>query len=318
MNTTPEMILITGANGQIGTVLAEALRKVHGEDRVLATDIKKPDHPSGLFEMMDIVNVQRMNEIVEDYKVTTIYHLAAILSASGEWNPMKTWNVNMNGLLSILEIGREKELQKIFFPSTIAVFGTTTPRINTPQHTVMEPSTVYGISKTAGELWSHYYNQRFGLDVRSVRYPGIISYQSMPGGGTTDYAVDIFHQAIQHGKYTCFLEAPTRLPMMYMDDAIRATLELMHAPKEQIKVRTSYNLAAMSFTPAELAEAIKKHIPEFTISYEPDSRQAIAASWTESIDDHEARADWGWKPKYDLESMTLEMLTQLKKKYQHV
>ncbi len=312
------MILITGANGQIGTVLAEALRKVHGPDRVLSTDIKKPEHLNGLFEMMDIVNVQRIDEIIADYKITTIYHLAAILSASGEWHPMKTWNINMNGLLSILEIGRERGLQKIFFPSSIAVFGATTPRTMTPQHTVTEPSTVYGISKSTGELWCNYFYQIYGLDVRSVRFPGIISYQSMPGGGTTDYAVDIFHQAVQHGKYTCFLKAPTRLPMMYMDDAIRATLELMHAPKEQIKVRTSYNLAAMSFTPAELADEIRKHMPEFKIMYEPDSRQAIADSWNESIDDHEARADWGWKPQYDLESMTVEMLTQLRKKYQHV
>jgi threonine 3-dehydrogenase len=318
VNPRKEMILVTGATGQIGTVLTEALRNVYGHDQVLATDIKKPEHHTGLFEMLDILNVQRISEIVDDYNVTTIYHLAAILSASGEWNPQKTWNVNMNGLLSILELGRASGLQKVFFPSTIAVFGTTTPRINTPQHTVMTPATVYGISKATGELWCKYYHDRFGLDVRSVRYPGIISYQSMPGGGTTDYAVDIFHQAILEGKYSCFLEADTRLPMMYMDDAIRATLELMAAPKEQIKIRTSYNLAAMSFTPAELAKAIQKHMPGFTISYAPDSRQEIAASWTESIDDSEARKDWGWKPEFDLESMTAEMLNQLKKKYNHV
>jgi nucleoside-diphosphate-sugar epimerase len=313
-----EMILVTGANGQIGTVLTEALRGLHGEDQVLATDIKKPDHPSGRFEMLDILNVQRITEIVEDYQITSIYHLAAILSASGEWNPQKTWNVNMNGLLSILEIGRSAGLRKIFFPSTIAVFGNTTPRTHTPQHTVMEPTTVYGISKTAGELWCQYYAHRFGLDVRSIRYPGIISYQSMPGGGTTDYAVDIFHQALQHQAYTCFLKADTRLPMMYMDDAIRATLELMEAPAEQIKIRTSYNLAAMSFTPAELAQSIQVHLPQFQIKYEPDHRQEIAASWTESIDDSEARADWGWTHRFDLAAMTLEMLTQLKKKYQDV
>jgi nucleoside-diphosphate-sugar epimerase len=298
------MILITGATGQIGTVLTEALRAEYGQDNVLATDIKKPEHNTGLFEMLDILNTQRINEIVDDYNVTTIYHLAAILSASGEWNPTKTWNVNMNGLLSILELARASGLQKVFFPSTIAVFGTTTPRIMTPQHTAMAPSTVYGISKAAGELWCAYYYERYGLDVRSVRYPGIISHQSMPGGGTTDYAVDIFHQALQEGKYTCFLEANTRLPMMYMDDAIR--------------IRTSYNLASMSFTPAELADAIKKHLPDFTIDYKPDQRQAIAASWTESIDDQAAREDWGWKPDYDLELMTQEMLTHLKKKYTHV
>ena len=312
------MILVTGATGQIGTVLTEALRAEYGQDNVLATDIKQPEHPSGLFEMLDILNTERLKALVEQYKVTTIYHLAAILSASGEANPQKTWNINMNGLLSILELARESGLKKIFYPSTIAVFGTTTPRINTPQHTVMTPSTVYGISKAAGELWCEYYHNRFGLDVRSVRYPGIISYQSMPGGGTTDYAVDIFHQAILKGKYTCFLEADTRLPMMYMDDSIRATLELMRAPSEQIKIRTSYNLAAMSFTPAELAASIQKHMPEFTIDYAPDHRQAIAATWTESIDDQDARKDWGWQHEYDLDAMTLEMLTQLKKKYNHV
>ncbi len=312
------MILVTGATGQIGTVLTEALRAEYGQDNVLATDIRKPEHPAGLFETLDILNTQLLKELVEKYKVTTIYHLAAILSASGEANPQKTWNINMNGLLSILELARESGLQKVFYPSTIAVFGKTTPRINTPQHTVMTPSTVYGISKAAGELWCEYYHNRFGLDVRSVRYPGIISYQSMPGGGTTDYAVDIFHQAILQGKYTCFLEADTRLPMMYMDDSIRATLELMRAPSEQIKIRTSYNLAAMSFTPAELAASIKKHMPNFTIDYAPDHRQAIAASWTESIDDQDARKDWGWKHEYDLDAMTLEMLNQLKKKYNHV
>lgn len=311
------MILVTGANGQIGTVLTEALRALHGENQVLATDIKKPDHNAGPFEMLDVLNVQRIRELVGDYQITTIYHLAAILSASGEWNPHKTWNINMNGYLSILELSRDIGIQKVFFPSTIAVFGRSTPREMTPQHTSMEPSTVYGISKTAGELWSHYFFQKFGLDVRSVRYPGIISYQSMPGGGTTDYAVDIFHQAILHGKYTCFLEADTRLPMMYMDDAIRATLELMHAPAENVKVRTSYNLSAMSFTPAEIAEAIKKHIPSFEISYAPDERQKIAATWTESIDDHAAREDWGWQHQYDLAAMTEEMLHQLNKKYQN-
>ncbi|MGB4848675.1 MAG: NAD-dependent epimerase/dehydratase family protein [Saprospiraceae bacterium] len=318
MNTRKEMILVTGANGQIGTVLTEALREAFGEDQVLATDIKKPDGHTGPFEMLDILNTQRITEIVGDYNITTIYHLAAILSANGEWNPQKTWNINLNGSLSILELARAQGIRKVFFPSTIAVFGPTTPRTSTPQHTVIEPTTVYGISKATNELWCHYYFNRYGLDVRSVRYPGIISYQSMPGGGTTDYAVDIFHQALLTGQYTCFLKAHTRLPMMYMDDAIRATLELMSAPQEKIKIRTSYNLAAMSFTPAELAEEIKKHIPDFKITYEPDHRQEIAESWTESIDDHEARNDWGWKHDYDLETMTIEMLKQLKLKYNHV
>ena len=312
------MILVTGANGQIGTVLTEALRASFGEDQVLATDIKKPEGHTGPFEMLDILNTQRIVEIIDDYNITTIYHLAAILSANGEWNPQKTWNINLNGSLSILEIARSHGLRKVFFPSTIAIFGPTTPQVMTPQHSVATPATVYGMSKVSGELWCNYYWHRYGLDVRSLRYPGIISYQSMPGGGTTDYAVDIFHQAIQHGHYTCFLEANTRLPMMYMDDAIRATLELMAAPQEDIKIRTSYNLAAMSFTPAELAAEIKNHIPGFTISYEPDHRQEIAASWTESINDDDARKDWGWKHQYDLESMTTEMLKQLKKKYHHV
>lgn len=317
MNSSTEMILVTGANGQIGTVLMEALRKTYGKNQVLATDITKPEEHTGPFEMLDILNVQRILEIIGDYKITTIYHLAAILSASGEWNPQKTWNVNFHAFLSILDLAKEKKL-KVFFPSTIAVFGTSTPRINTPQHTSMVPSTVYGISKIAGELWSNYYFNRYGLDVRSVRYPGIISYQSMPGGGTTDYAVDIFHHALKDGHYNCFLEANTRLPMMYMDDAIRATLELMSAPSEKVRVRTSYNLAAMSFTPAELADEIKKHIPGFTIEYNPDERQEIAASWTESIDDGDARKDWGWQHQYDLSAMTTEMLNHLKKKYNHV
>ncbi len=316
-DTNKEIILVTGATGQIGTVLTEALRDHYGIDHVLATDIKKPEVDAGRFEMLDILNTQRIKEVVQDNGITTVYHLAAILSASGEWNPQKTWNVNMNGLMSILELGRDTSVTKIFFPSSIAVFGLSTPRVHTPQDTVMTPTTVYGISKEAGELWCNYYHQRFGLDVRSVRYPGIISYQSMPGGGTTDYAVDIFHQAILQGQYTCFLKADTRLPMMYMDDSIRATLELMAAPSDKIKIRTAYNLSAMSFTPAELAASIKKHIPDFKITYEPDARQAIADSWTESIDDQAARKDWGWKHAFDLDAMTLEMLTQLKKKYNH-
>lgn len=318
MEATGVKILVTGANGQIGTVLTDALRRKYGENQVLATDIKKPEAHAGPFEMLDILNVQRITEIIHDYKINTIYHLAAILSASGEWNPPKTWNVNFNAFLSILELAGNEGIQKIFFPSTIAVFGNSTPRQMTPQHTSMIPTTVYGISKATGELWCNYYYQRYGLDVRSVRYPGIISYQSMPGGGTTDYAVDIFHQAIQTGRYTCFLEEDTRLPMMYMDDAIRGTLELMDAPSDKIRIRTSYNLAAMSFTPGELAAEIKKHIPSFEITYEPDERQAIASSWSESIDDSHARTDWGWKPEFDLASMTTEMLEQLKKKYNHV
>jgi len=304
-------ILVTGANGQIGRVLTEALRNVYGNDAVLATDITKLETTKEPFEFLDILNNQRLREIVEDHKITQIYHLAAILSANGEWNPIKTWNINLNGLLAILELAREKEMDKIFFPSTIAVFGKTTPRINTPQDVPLLPTTVYGMSKSTGELWCNYYFQRYGVDVRSLRYPGIIGWQSLPAGGTTDYAVEIYHEALKNGKYECFLAENTRLPMMYMDDAIKATIDLMSAPKADIHVRYGYNLAAMSFSPAEIAQEIKKHIPNFEITYKPDFRQDIAASWTESIDDSKARSDWKWKPDFDLEKMTIDMLSHL-------
>lgn len=305
-------ILITGANGQIGRVLTEELRKLHGNDAILATDITKLPVTVEPFEFLDILNSQRLKEIVHDHNITQIYHLAAILSANGEWNPIKTWNINLNGLLSILEIAREREMDKIFFPSTIAVFGNTTPRINTSQDVPLLPTTVYGMSKCTGELWCNYYHQRYGVDVRSLRYPGIIGWQSLPAGGTTDYAVEIFHAALKSGHYECFLAENTRLPMMYMSDAIKATIDLMNASKESIAIRSSYNLAAMSFTPAEIASEIRKHIPNFTITYKPDFRQGIAASWSESIDDRKARQDWNWNPSYDLASMTSDMLLHLK------
>ncbi|MBK7805121.1 MAG: NAD-dependent epimerase/dehydratase family protein [Saprospiraceae bacterium] len=305
-------ILITGANGQIGRVLTEELRKIYGTESILATDITKLPITVEPFEFLDILNAQRLKEIVHDHNVTQIYHLAAILSANGEWNPIKTWNINLNGLLSILEIAREREMDKIFFPSTIAVFGNTTPRINTPQDVPLLPTTVYGMSKCTGELWCNYYHQRYGVDVRSLRYPGIIGWQSLPAGGTTDYAVEIFHAALKSGHYECFLAENTRLPMMYMNDAIKATIDLMNASKESIAIRSSYNLAAMSFTPAEIASEIRKHIPNFTITYKPDFRQGIASSWSESIDDSKARQDWNWKPSYDLASMTADMLLHLK------
>jgi threonine 3-dehydrogenase len=305
-------ILITGANGQIGRVLTEELRKVHGESSVLATDINKLIATQEPFEFLDVLNGQRLKEIIEDYEINQIYHLAAILSASGEWNPLKTWNINCNGLLAVLELAKEREMDKVFFPSTIAVFGTTTPRVNTSQDVPLLPSTVYGMSKSTGELWCNYYHHKYGTDVRSVRYPGIIGWQSLPAGGTTDYAVEIYHAALKEGHYECFLDHDTRLPMMYMADAIKATIDLMEAPKENIGLRYGYNLASMSFTPAEIAAEIQKHIPNFTISYKPDFRQAIAASWTESIDDSEARKDWGWKPDYDLSRMTEDMLLHLK------
>lgn len=307
-------ILITGANGQIGRVLTEELRKIYGTDCVLATDITKLPITVEPFEFLDILNSQRLKEIVHDNNITQIYHLAAILSANGEWNPIKTWNINLNGLLSILEIAREREMDKIFFPSTIAVFGNTTPRINTHQDVPMLPTTVYGMSKCTGEMWCNYYYNRYGVDVRSLRYPGIIGWQSLPAGGTTDYAVEIFHSALKYGRYECFLAENTKLPMMYMSDAIKATIDIMAAPKKDISIRNSYNLAAMSFTPAEIAAEIKKHIENFTITYNPDFRQQIAASWSESIDDSKAREHWKWQPTFDLATMTADMLFQLKNK----
>lgn len=312
---TSEKILVIGANGQIGTVLTQALRDAYGQDNVIASDLTAGTAiQAGPFETLDILDAVRLGEIVRQYGVGQVYHLAAILSAKGEQHPQWAWEVNMGGVFNVLEAAREYRL-KVFFPSSIASFGPFAERQNTPQHGPLEPTTVYGISKVAGELWSQYYYLRYGVDVRSLRYPGIISYQSMPGGGTTDYAVDIYHKAVLKEDFTCFLGAHTRLPMMYMDDAVRATLSLMEAPAEQIKLRTSYNLAAMSFTPAEIAAEIQQHYPEFRISYQPDFRQAIADSWPESIDDAEARHDWGWAPKFDLASMTAEMLTRLKEKY---
>lgn len=306
-------ILITGANGQLGQVLGAELRKKYGEKAVLSTDIRKLDDQQGEFEFLDIMNVHRLYELVNDHKITEIYHLAAILSANGEWNPEKTWSVNLDGLLSVFNLAHSCKIKKVFHPSSIAVFGDYTPKINTPQFTSLEPSTVYGISKVTAELWSKYYFDRYGIDIRSLRYPGVIGYQTLPGGGTTDYAVEIFHQAIKTKKYECFLKKDTRLPMIYMHDVMKATLKIMEAPKEAIKQRTSYNLAAISFTPEEIASEIKKYIPEFKISYKPDYRQGIAESWTESIDDSHARNDWGWQHDYDLPAIVKDMITNLKK-----
>ncbi len=304
-------ILITGANGQIGTILARRLRQKYGVETVLTSDIVKGEESEGPFVMLDILNRQRIREIIEDHRIKQIYHLAAILSANGEWNPEKTWNVNMNGLLSILQIAHEFNCERVFFPSTIAVFGPSTPKINTPQDAPMMPTTVYGMSKLAGENWCQYYHRRYGLDVRSIRYPGIVGPDSMPGGGTTDYAVEIFHAAVKDGTYTCFLQPDTRLPMMYMPDAISATLQLMEVEAQRLTTRNGYNLTAFSFTPAELAGTIRKYIPDFRINYKPDFRQEIADSWVQSIDDSRARVDWGWSPKYDLEAMTKHMLDYL-------
>ena len=313
--SSQKSILILGANGQIGTVLTEHLREKFGENSVIASDIRETTRASGPFEIIDVTDGDRLSEMIKKYKVSEIYHLAAILSATGEKMPIKTWDINMNGLLNVLEAARQEHVEKIFFPSSIAVFGPTTPRLDTPNEVPLLPETVFGITKAVGEYWCHYYHMRYGTDVRSLRYPGIISYQSDPGGGTTDYAVEIYHEAVKNGRYTCFLGPDTRLPMMYMDDAIRATLEIMEAPAENIRKRHSYNLAAMSFSPSEQAKSIKGFMPDFQISYEPDYRQKIAESWTESIDDSDARNDWGWQPEYNLETMTKDMLLHLGKRY---
>ena len=305
-----EKILVTGAVGQIGSDLVDALRAKHSVEQVLSTDIRK-NREDPNYEMLDILNEQRLRELISDHKITQIYHLAAILSASGEWNPQKTWNVNFSAFISLMDLCKEMKIKKLFFPSTIAVHGPTTPKVNTPQHTDLSPETVYGMSKVACELWANYYHKKYDLDVRSLRYPGIIGWKSLPHGGTTDYAVEIFHGALKEKKYTCFLKKDTCLPMMYIDDAIRATIDLMEAPKHKINIRTSYNLAAMSFTPEEIANKIKAKIPKFKMTYKPDFRQEIAASWSESIDDTHAREDWGWAHQYDLDHMVDEMLEKL-------
>ena len=312
---TKNSILVVGANGQIGSVLTTVLQERFGANNIVPTDIRPSKNELANFEILDITDRERLLFLVKKYQITQIYHLAAILSAKGESDPQWAWNLNMSGLMNVLEIARTEKIEKVFFPSSIAVFGNNTPRINTPQETVMNPSTVYGISKLAGEQWCNYYHTKYNLDVRSIRYPGIIGYQSMPGGGTTDYAVEIYHAAVQHQPYTCFLKADTRLPMLYMSDAIRATLELMEAPAASIKIRTSYNLGGMDFTPAEIAASIQRELPGFKIDYQPDFRQAIADSWSESIDDTAARNDWAWEPAYDLRKMTKEMLLQLKLQY---
>ena len=312
-----EKILIIGAGGQIGVELTLALRKAYGNDNVVATDIK-PAHPllkdNGPYYILDVMDGEATLEIVKKEKITQIYLLAALLSATGEKAPKKAWDINMTSLLQTLELGVQEKLNKIYWPSSIAVFGPTTPHDLTPQKTVIEPRTVYGVSKYAGELWCQYYNQRWGLDVRSLRYPGLISWKSEPGGGTTDYAIDIYIEALKNKHYTCFLSENSYLPMMYMDDAIRGTIELMEAPVDKLKTRMAYNLSAMSFSPKEIAASIQKHIPDFKIDYNPDFRQAIADGWPKSIDDSAARADWGWKNNFDLDSMTIEMLTHLREK----
>ncbi len=310
-----DRILVIGASGQIGVELTLALRSIYGNQQVVASDLREMSpllEGAGPYVSLDVMNKEMLHVQVIRQNITQIYHLAAILSATGEKNPALAWNLNMQGLLNVLEIAKEEKLKKVYWPSSIAVFGPTSPKQNCPQHTIIEPTTVYGISKYAGEFWCQYYHQKYGVDVRSLRYPGLISYKSAPGGGTTDYAVEIYHQALQKNRYTCFLGKDTFLPMMYMPDAIRATLELMEAPAEKIQVRTSYNVSGMSFSPATIAAAIQKHLPDFTIDYRPDFRQAIADSWPQSIDDSSARSDWGWKEEFDLDMMTRDMLEKLK------
>ena len=313
-----EKILIVGAAGQIGSELTEKLRSIYGTTNVVASDINTNNETlvnSGPFEIIDAKNFDQLKTCIVNHDITTVYLMAAMLSASAEKNPMSAWELNMESLFHVLNLAKDGFIQKIFWPSSIAVFGPTTPKVNTPQHTIMEPSTVYGISKLTGERWCEYYHKKFGVDVRSLRYPGILSYKTLPGGGTTDYAIDIFHKALSDQKYECFLTANSTLPMMYMDDAIDATIKLMQAPKEVISLRSSYNLAAISFNPEELAQSIRNYIPNFEIQYKPDFRQSIADSWPNSIDDSVAREDWNWQHRYNLEAITNKMINGLKTSY---
>lgn len=317
-NIMRKRILIIGASGQIGTELTEYLRTIYGNHKVIASDIKPADkkfEDTGPFELLDATDYDAVQDIVIRHEISEIYLMAAMLSATAEKFPMRAWELNMNSLFNVLELAKEKKIEKIFWPSSIAVFGPTTPKELTPQLTIAEPTTVYGISKLTGERWCEYYANRYGVDIRSVRYPGLISYKTKPGGGTTDYAVDIYHKALKHKRYICFLSRNTKLPMMYMGDAIRATVSLMDANPSQIKIRSSYNLASMTFDPEEITKSIQKHIPEFQIEYKTDFRQAIADSWPNSIDDSRAREDWDWKDQISLDEMTKIMLENLKNEY---
>lgn len=309
-----EKILVIGASGQIGVELTLALRKIYGNANVVASDLREENEllkGSGPYVSLDVMNKEMLHVQVIRQNITQIYLLAAILSATGEKNPGLAWHLNMQGLLNVLDIAREEKLQKVYWPSSIAVFGPSSPKEHCPQQTIIEPITVYGISKYAGEFWCNYFYQRWSVDVRSLRYPGLISYKSSPGGGTTDYAVEIFYEALEEKRYKCFLKEDTYLPMMYMPDAIRATIELMEAPKDRITIRTAYNISGMSFSPREIAAEIRKEIPDFQMSYVPDYRQTIADSWPRSIDDSVARSDWGWKPEFNLEKMARDMLNNL-------
>ncbi len=309
------VVLVIGANGQLGSVLIKELQKIHGTSNVIASDVYLNPDFEGVFELLDATDMVSINSVVKKHSVTQIYQLAAILSAKGEQHPLKTWDLNTKMMLNVFEVSRNSTVNKVFSPSSIAVYGTKAPLQNSPQSAFLNPATVYGISKAAGENWAQYYFNKYDLDIRSIRYPGVIGYQSMPGGGTTDYAVDIYHSAVKRENYKCFLKANTKLPMVFMEDAIRATIELMQTPKENIKTRTSYNLGSMSLNPSEIYEAIKKQYPSFKIEYQPDFRQVIADNWPKSIDDKEARNDWGWEPKFNLKSMTSTMLEKLEQKY---
>ncbi|WP_411893857.1 NAD-dependent epimerase/dehydratase family protein [Winogradskyella sp. A2] len=314
-------ILIIGACGQIGTELTTKLREIHGTENVVASDINTRNLDlvnSGPFEIIDAKNFNAIKDCCKNYNIDTIYLMAALLSATGEKYPMEAWDLNMNSLFHVLNLAKGGTIKRVYWPSSIAVFGPTTPKKNTPQHTICEPTTVYGITKQVGERWCEYYHNKYGIDVRSLRYPGIISYKAMPGGGTTDYAVEIYHEAIIKGKYDCFLSENTSLPMMFMDDAIKATIDLMEAPSENLSIRSSYNLSALSFTPKDVFESIKVHMPSFKINYKPDFRQAIADSWPSSIDDSKARDDWNWNHHYDLDAMTEVMLKELHNKYKNI
>lgn len=313
-----EKCLVIGAAGQIGIELVLKLRKKYGDENVVATDIREP-HPdsvllNGPFETLDVLNKQSIHDICKKHEIETVYQLAALLSATAEQKPQVGWDLNMNGLFHVLDLAKDKVIKKIFWPSSIAVFGPTTRKDNTPQHAICEPATVYGISKLAGERWCEYYHKKYGVDVRSIRYPGLIGHRSEPGGGTTDYAVEIFYKAIENSSYESFLAADMKLPMMYMDDAIKATIDITEAPSEQIKIRGSYNLSGMSFSPAELAEEIKKHIPDFKITYAPDFRNELASSWPNSINDEHARNDWRWTHRYNVPELVHEMISAIRMK----
>lgn len=315
MSTAKERILVIGACGQIGVELTLKLREMYGTESVIASDLRS-EHPllrgTGPYVTLDVINKEMLHVLVIRHNITQIYHMAAILSATGEKNPSLAWDINMQSLINVLDMAKEENLKKVYWPSSIAVFGNNSPKQNTPQHTIMEPSTVYGISKIAGERWCEYYHEKYGVDVRSVRYPGIMSYKSSPGGGTTDYALEMCKEAIEEGEYTSYIDKDTYLPMMYMPDAIKATIEIMESAPDKVKLHSAYNLSAMSFSPKDIAEEIKKHIPDFKVDYKPDYRQEIANSWPSDVNDSKAREDWNWKHDFDLAATTKDMLDNLK------